>query len=168
MELGQFTRSVPLTLDRTFLSLLAQQEGASPAMVDPEPCSGARATRPTGVGDLRRIVAARYCAAGVSGPGQLLAGGRLRTMRLWGHRLMDASTGPEGRCAAPAAGRPQIQLTDAWGNTFTMTILQCRAYGRDRHLGAVLSPAGSHRVTYPLSENDRDFTRLLRQLALRP
>jgi hypothetical protein len=166
LAIGPFTRNARDNLDITFERFLLDQVQA---VGDSHACRPSPSSRPSGVGDVRHVVAARYCAPGAAGAGYVLGGAQLRTLRTWGQRLLGgASTEPEGRCAPPSAERPRLQLADAWGNTFTMTIVQCLAYGRHRYLGAVLSPGGPHRVTYPLSEDDHDFTRLLRQLTLRP
>jgi hypothetical protein len=160
--IGAFTRDSVPDLDLEMEQMLLNQGTAREA---PLACRPDASNRPDGVGDVRHVLAARYCASGAAGSGQVLEGAQLRMLREWGHRLMSGTTEPEGRCRPPAAGRPRLQLADAWGNTFTMTIVTCLAYGQERYLGAVIAPGDPHRVTYPLSEDDRELTRLLRQLA---
>lgn len=169
MELGRFTRGGPMRLDRTFMTKLEEQHGAALQPGAAPECSASTSNRPAGVGDVREIVAARYCASGTDKSGSVLQEGQLRTLRTWGHGLMAGSTEPEGRCAPPAEGRARLQLADAWGNAFTMIVVRCMAYGHERYLGAVNDPGAPHRVTYPVTGmSDIGFTRLLRQLTLQP
>jgi hypothetical protein len=166
LAVGSFTRPGVHNLDQTFMSLLTQQVDVTPGSVTAPPCQPT-SDRPSGVGDPRNVVAARFCPSDSSGD-RPLDQSQLALLRGWGRSLeFAASTEPEGRCAPPATGRPHLQLADAWGDTFTMTVVTCLAYGHERYLGAVNAPGSPHRVTYPLGE-EHDLTRLLRELTLRP
>lgn len=154
LALGPYTRNAPTDLDRQFeRSLLSRGTVAQ----NPPTCPLPDANPPLGTGDLRHVVAARYCPPGSSG--HALTPAQLSRLQRWGSSLEPASTQPEGSCSPPAAGWPHLALTDAWGNTFRVTI-ECR--GR-RYL-ATRMPDGSDQVTYPLGDQ-QIVEGLLRQLA---
>lgn len=145
LALGPFTRANSGQLDLPFLTMLQHQLGKASGVATPPPCQPPSLDKPTGVGDLRHLVAARYCPSGDGGRGQILTGRRLRTLREWGAGVEGATTEPEGPCARPAGGWPHLSLSDAWGNSFTMTV-ECQ-----RPVPAVRSDDTRPRVLYPLS-----------------
>ncbi len=160
MLLGSFSRSGPLRLDQTYLSLLAAQVGTEPGSSTPPPCSSATAGGPEGVGDLRHLVAARYCPDRAGAAGTALNGQQLGALRSWGHSLTAGESVPEHTCAPPATGWPRLVLADTWGNRFSMVIEGC---GR-RLFPGVVDPGAPHRVAHP--EGSRGpFLRVARQLA---
>lgn len=158
LALGPFTRGASDALDRQFEQLLLTESGGLAG--DPPSCPSP-AAGPEGVGDVRHIVAARYCASG-DRVGSLLTGRRLAAVRRWGAGLEPGTTQPEGACSPPRAGRPHLTFYDAWGNSFTATV-QCT-----RNYVAVRGDDAHHRVFYPLSLDGRPFQRLLRELATQP
>jgi len=157
LALGPYTRNAPTDLDRQFERALVAT--GLPLSQDPPTCSGPDGTPPRGTGDLRHVVAARYCPPGSSG--RALTSAQLTRLQRWGSSLEAASTEPEGPCSPPAVGWPHLALTDAWGNRFTMTI-ECRG----RLYPATRMPDGSGDLTYPLGDQ-RILEGLLRQLAPR-
>jgi hypothetical protein len=149
-------------LQQTFLSRLASQVRDGSGPVSAPACRPFTSNRPIGVGDVRELVAARYCASGTTGAGQVLRSTRFRTLRGWGHQLMGGvRTEPEGRCPPPIAGRPRLELVDAWGDTFTMTVVECDFHGTLREYPAVRSSGHRHPITFPLSERTNELTALL-------
>jgi hypothetical protein len=158
LALGPYTREGPTgELDKTFLSLLQRQEAASAPTLSP-PCPEP-SDSPEGTGDLRHVVVARYCAAGSTGPGQVLTQAQLSVLDRWSNELFPGSTTIEGKCDRPAAGWPHLSLGDAWGNRFTMTVA-CT-----HRLHPVVLSADGKRLTYPTSLDNRALEDLLRQLA---
>lgn len=159
LAIGPYTRLGPTgELDKTFLSRLQQQESSNAPTAAPD-CLDPSSDKPEGVGDLRHVVAARYCASGETGPGRVLTPAQLSVLRQWGDSLMPGTTAIEGRCDRPAAGWPRLSLADAWGNDFTMTI-ECR----HRLYPVVRSTSVQHRLTYPVGFGGRTFDHLLRRL----
>jgi hypothetical protein len=145
MLLGSFSRSGPLRLDQTYLSLLAQQVAGTPASPVPPPCSSATASGPQGVGDARRVVAARFCPGRSGGPGTVLDGQQLTLLRSWGRTFTAADSVPENACSAPTSGWPRLALTDVWGDHFSLVLMGC---GR-RVYPSVVNPAHPDRVIHP-------------------
>jgi hypothetical protein len=159
LALGQYTRSAHVTLERTFMSLLAQQRGATPRSVAAPPCPSSP-DRPEGVGDLRNLVAARYCPP--TGSAKALTALELEQLRRWGHGLEFATSAfPENSCPRPTAGWPRLALADAWGNRFAMVVEGC---GRTR-FPTVMSLVRRDRVTHPDSVRRRPFLQLMSELA---
>ncbi len=160
MELGQFTRGVPLTLDQTFLSLLAQQVGSASGPVTPPPCPGSRSDGPEGVGDLRHVVAGRFCPASAGG-NAALSPPQLGLLHRWGRSLNAGESVPENSCPVPPSGWPRLTLADAWGSTFTLVLEGC---GR-RVYPSVVNPGDHGRVSHP-DGSRQALLRLVRQLAV--
>lgn len=125
MLLGSFSRGGPMRLDQTYLSLLAGQVGSAHGTPPPPACSTFTGRNPQGVGDVRHVVAARYCPDRSGRPGDALTRGQLALLRTWGRSLMDGESWPDHTCPPPATGWPRLALTDAWGNHFSMLIQGC-------------------------------------------
>ena len=155
LAVGPYTRDASDDLDRQFEQALVAK--GIPLSQDPPTCSVPDGNPPRGIGDLRHVVAARYCPPG--SPGRALTPAQLARLQRWGSSLEAASTQPEGRCSPPTAGWPHLALTDTWGNRFTMTV-ECQ--GR-RYLASRM-PDGSDQITYPLGDQ-QIVEGLLRQLA---
>lgn len=155
LALGRYTRDASTELDRQFEKALIAR--GIPDVQGPPRCSVPGTDSPRGTGDLRHLVAARYCPPGSSG--QALSASQLSRLQRWGSSLEPATTQPEGSCSPPAAGWPHLALTDAWGNSFTMTV-ECRG----RRYPAIRMPDGSGHLTYPLGDQ-QIVQHLLRQLA---
>jgi len=154
LALGVYTRNASVDLDQRVERLLLAR-GA--LFREPPTCPAPARDAPRGTGDLRHLVAARYCPPGTSG--RPLTSAELSRLQRWGSSLEPASTGPDGSCRPPTAGWPQLALTDAWGNSFTMTV-ECRG----RLFPATRMPDGSGHLTYPLGDQ-HVVQHLLRQLA---
>jgi hypothetical protein len=162
LAIGPYTREGPAgALDKTFLSMLQRQESAEAPARAPD-CPDPSTDKPEGTGDVRHVVAARYCASGSTGPGHILTHAQLSVLHQWGDSLMPGSTAIEGRCDRPVAGWPHVALADAWGNRFTMTV-ECQ----HRLFPVVRSVGGRAGVTYPTGLDDRTLDHLLRHLAAR-
>jgi hypothetical protein len=160
LAIGPYTREGPTgELDKTFLSMLQQQESSSAPSVAPD-CPAPASDEPQGVGDLRHVVAARYCPSGSTGRGQVLGAAQLARLQRWADGLMAGARSNAGHCVRPAPGWPHLSLADAWGNGFTMT-LECRR----RIHPVVRSVDTHHRLTRPLSLEGRTLDHLLRSLA---
>jgi hypothetical protein len=159
LMLGQVARASD-ELDHTFTRLLERQVLSAQTFHPAPPCSSSPQSRPTGVGDVRHLVAFRYCAARTSGIGTSLGGPGMVLAKQWGAGFLGATTSPEGRCTRPRDGLPYLSLRDAWGNAFTMTVVAC---GR-RQYPAIVAPDGRN-VIYPLGDGGPSIDGLLRQLA---
>jgi hypothetical protein len=159
LALGQYTRSAHAPLERTFMSLLAQQHGATPRSVAAPPCPTSP-DRPEGVGDLRNLVAARYCPP--TGSPKALTDRELEQLSRWGRGLEFAtSVLPENSCPRPTAGWPRLALADAWGNRFTMVVEGCG----HRMFPTVVSLVRRDQVTHPDSIRRRPFLQVMSELA---
>jgi len=158
LVVGRFTRSSG-HLDSTFMSLLRKQVDVVPGSVTPPACPASPRGRPAGVGDVRNVVAARFCPAGSNGPGSELSGDAFRLLRTWGTGLYGAESVPENSCRRPAAGWPALSLADAWGNHFSMIIEGC---GK-RVFPGLLKPGDPEMVAHPDGPRDA-FVQLARQL----
>jgi hypothetical protein len=164
LAVGRFTREGRVSLDPLYRSLLAEQIGTAAGSVLTPPCPKILGDRPQGVGDLREIVAARYCPTRAGGAGPVLTAGQLRQLRAWGRSYLGAATEPDdptGRCSTPATGWPRLSVADAWGDYFTVLLQGC---GR-RMFGGVVNWAAKDKVLYPFGEFPT-IARLARQLAL--
>jgi hypothetical protein len=150
LAIGSYTRQAPHDLDVRLERLLPHGLAADLPPCPP-PDSG-----PSGVGDIRHLVAVRSCTAG-DDTGQVLSGHRLRSVQRWGAAQFAGSTEPNGACVRPAEGWPHLTLVDTWGNAFTATV-ECQ-----RHLVSVLADAPGHPAFYPVSFRG-DFGRRLSQL----
>jgi len=154
LAIGAFTRDASTDLDLRLEHWLLDSGGR---FADPPTCPPP-GHEPRGVGDVRHLVAARWCAAGSTGAGTMLTGRDLRALQRWGHGVGPATTGPNGACREPSAGWPQLALNDAWGNAFTATV-EC-----GRGLISVHTKDPRHPSVYPLSSRSRAWTHLLHRL----
>lgn len=164
LAVGPFTRDMTASLDLRMERMLLAQGSSTE---QPPTCRPDAVQHPSGPGDVRQIVAARFCPAGPDRRPYLLSYDQLHMLRRWGHLVYGgAETEPEGKCAAPSYGRPHLELRDAWGNAFTMTVVKCVAYGHRRYLGGVLTSGASPRLAFPLSEVTLRFSGFLGGLRL--
>jgi hypothetical protein len=164
LALGAYTRAARVKLDPLYLSLLARQVGAGPGSTAAPPCRTSRSDRPEGVGDIRNIIAARYCPSRAGGPGRALDGSQLRQLRSWGRSYLGATTEPDhpaGRCSRPAAGWPELSLADAWGDRFTVVLVGCSP----RLFPGAVNWGAPDKVIYPLGFAHPVLARLARELA---
>lgn len=159
LMVGQVSRASD-ELDHTFTRMLERQVLSTQTFHPAPLCTSSPQSRPTGVGDVRRLVAFRYCTPHTSGTGTSLGGPGMALAQQWGSGFLGATTEPEGRCNRPRDGLPYLSLRDAWGNAFTMTVEAC---GR-RQYPAIVAPDGRH-VIYPLGDGGPSIDGLLRQLA---
>jgi hypothetical protein len=158
LEVGLVTRPSG-HLDLSFMSLLRKQVGSTGTSATAPPCPASASDRPAGVGDIRNVVAARYCTT-PGGAGRVLTAGELRFLRSWGRGWLGAGTEPDNVCPRPPAGWPRVSLTDAWGDRFSLVLVGCAT----RPFPAVVDVGAPQRVSYPLSTHGRAYLHLLRQL----
>jgi hypothetical protein len=158
LAIGAFTREAPSDLDRRLEHWLLDS-GA--LLTDPPTCP-LPGTAPSGVGDVRHLVAARWCPAGPPGSGTLLAGRDLRDLQRWGRGVIPGTTGPDGACQEPSVGWPRLALTDDWGNAFTATV-EC-----GRGLISVHADDPRQPLIHPASLRSRAWTHLLHRLEAAP
>jgi hypothetical protein len=141
----QRTDTYPSVGDR-FLAALSNQESTS-GETAPAPCSGQR-SGPSGRGDLTHVVAARFCKAGSTGAGVRVTGAKLKRLTIATGRWDGSYTRIEGACPRPGEGWPHLMLSDAWHETFSVT-LRCRRL----RFWEVVFPGITGRVVHPVLIN---------------
>jgi hypothetical protein len=165
LVLGRFTRAPRVSLDPLYRSLLVKQIGTGEGPPFAPPCTKVLADRPQGVGDIREIIAARYCPTRTGGAGTVLTVGQIRQLRTWGRIYLGATTQPDNptrKCTRPATGWPRLSLADAWGNYFTVVLVGC---GR-RIFPEAVDWGARDKVIYPLGYEEHTLARLAQGLAL--
>ena len=163
LALGPFHRGAPVDLDGRLMAQLAQEVGDPPGSVPAPSCPRAPVRTPTGVGDTRNLVAARWCPAGPGAPGTPLTPSQLDVLRQAASRSGGAAQ-LEKHCPRPSQGWASLALADTWGNRFTMTV-ECLDGRRFPSVLAQTDRQPFHPIAFVV---DRASQRLLRRLSLRP